>query len=313
MRHNISAGRLRHLVQFVSNDLTALNEYGEPDGTTQLVFEARADVKVLTGKQLEEYDTATTEQMINVLAWYNEHVGSDQMMVWEDRKYDVVNIQPSADYRSMIVTGKFVGTLAPMEIAPPPKPEGCRWIATFNGVSNYIDIEDTPVPDTFGISFYLSTNDLAKQQYVISAVASYPYFRINNTGTTRFRFATSGGSTITLSGEQLPFDTEVFIEIDVYPNYAVLKHDGVVQDTNVLTDPIDVGLILSYLCSSRGTGSFLSGTFRDFKMESNGTTLIELPVDDGFINNPVIRNLVGADATIANATEATWNEVCDDA
>lgn len=108
MRHNITAGRLRHYVQFTKVDVNTTDEYGK-SSIRVLEFDARANVKVVSGRQLEAYNTALTEQMITVMLWYNEAVSTDMKLLWDGREYDVVNVSPSDDYRSMIVTGKFVG------------------------------------------------------------------------------------------------------------------------------------------------------------------------------------------------------------
>lgn len=126
MRHNISSGRLRHYVQLTKVDTTSTDEYGVPNGVPELVFDARADVKVVSGRQMEQYQTALTEQMITALLWFDHRVSTDLQLVWEGRTYDVVNIQPSSDDRSMIVTGKLVGDFKFSDDMIPTEPEGVQ-------------------------------------------------------------------------------------------------------------------------------------------------------------------------------------------
>ena len=111
MRHNISAGRLRHFVQFYNVDPSSTDAHGDPDLPTTLVFEARANVKVDSGTQVEGGGTVYTDQRVTSLMWYDNRAESSANVIWNGSAYEVLNIDPSEDNRSMIVTGKFTGLL----------------------------------------------------------------------------------------------------------------------------------------------------------------------------------------------------------
>ena len=111
MRHNISAGRLRHLIKFHNIDLSSTDKHGNPDGAPIMLFDARANVKVDNGTQVEGGGGAYTDQRVTALMWYDERLTTAAKFMWNNTAYDVVNIQPSEDNRSMIITGKFSGLI----------------------------------------------------------------------------------------------------------------------------------------------------------------------------------------------------------
>lgn len=111
MRHNIAAGRLKHFVQFYNVDPSSTDAHGDPDLSPILLFDARANVKVEGGTQIEEGGTVYTDQRVTALMWYDNRAESSASFLWNGRAYEVLNIQPDEDNRSMIVTGKFTGLI----------------------------------------------------------------------------------------------------------------------------------------------------------------------------------------------------------
>lgn len=111
MRHNISSGRLRHYLRFYEIDTTSTDKHGDPTNAPVMTFDARANVAVDSGKQVDAGGNAYTEQLVTSLMWYDDRVTSSSHFEWNGRGYEVINIQPSEDIRSMIVTGKFTGLI----------------------------------------------------------------------------------------------------------------------------------------------------------------------------------------------------------
>lgn len=111
MRHNISGGRLKHYLKFYEVDTSSVDEYGDPTNTPVMTFDARANVKVDNGKQVDNGSNAYTEQFVTALMWYDDRATTSASFEWNGRGYEVINIQPSEDSRSMIVTGKFTGLI----------------------------------------------------------------------------------------------------------------------------------------------------------------------------------------------------------
>lgn len=108
MEHNITSNRLRDYVEFCVPSIEP-DENGEPTTVDTLVFDAWCDVEVKSGGQLDGYGTPLTESIITVLTWFNNDVNSNQIIKFDDDRYEVQHIQPSGKKKSMIVTGKIIG------------------------------------------------------------------------------------------------------------------------------------------------------------------------------------------------------------
>ena len=107
MNHNFSASRLRDYVKFFSKG-EGVNEFGEQNSEL-MAFDARADVDVKSGGQLDNYGASLTESVITILTWFNPRVSSGQVAYWDGNRYEVQHIQPSRDKKSMIVTATSLG------------------------------------------------------------------------------------------------------------------------------------------------------------------------------------------------------------
>jgi len=106
MYHNINAGRLRQYVEVFlpSNDT---DDYGQPLGKV-LVFDARAEVKTVSGSKIQDYNTTTTSTIITVLMWYDERAEDKQVLVFNGVEYEVNHVKPDELNKSMILTCEVI-------------------------------------------------------------------------------------------------------------------------------------------------------------------------------------------------------------
>ena len=106
MYHNINAGRLRQYVEVFlpSNDT---DDYGQPVGKA-LVFDARAEVKTVSGSKIQDYGTTTTSTIITVLMWYDERAEDKQVLVFNGVEYEVNHVKPDELNKSMILTCEVI-------------------------------------------------------------------------------------------------------------------------------------------------------------------------------------------------------------
>lgn len=101
----ICAGRLRHVVGLYAPG--GLNHYGEQIGET-LVFEARAEVQVKRGNQLVDYGTVLTSEVITVLMYFDSRAANNQILQWNNGKYEVKHVAPDTEEHGMIITAERV-------------------------------------------------------------------------------------------------------------------------------------------------------------------------------------------------------------
>ena len=106
MYHSINAGRLRQYVEVFlpSNDT---DDYGQPIGNTP-VFDARAEVKTVSGNKVQDYGTTTTSTIITVLMWYDERAEDKQVLVHNGIEYQVNHVKPDELLKSMILTCEVI-------------------------------------------------------------------------------------------------------------------------------------------------------------------------------------------------------------
>ncbi len=106
MYHSINAGRLRQYVEvFIPSNDT--DDYGQPIGNT-LVFDARAEVKTVSGNKVQDYGTTTTSTIITVLMWYDERAEDKQVLVHNGIEYQVNHVKPDELLKSMILTCEVI-------------------------------------------------------------------------------------------------------------------------------------------------------------------------------------------------------------
>lgn len=102
MQLNVNAGRLRHLVEFYAGSDDS-DENGNPLPPT-LVFSARADVEVKSGKQLIDIGEAITSQTITCLMWYDPRAQNSGFMKWENTIYEIQHVKPDGLQKGMLIT-----------------------------------------------------------------------------------------------------------------------------------------------------------------------------------------------------------------
>ena len=102
---NITAGRLRHVVQFLEQS-SDTNEWGEPVPPVPLFGPIMAEVVVRSGSESGSFGVNLTDEVITVLTWYDPRVTNDMLLKWVDIgvMYQVKHVKPDELRRGMIVT-----------------------------------------------------------------------------------------------------------------------------------------------------------------------------------------------------------------
>ena len=102
---NITAGRLRHVVQFLQQS-SDTNEWGEPVPPVPLFGPIMAEVVVRSGSESGSFGVNLTDEVITVLTWYDPRVTNDLLLKWVDTgvMYQVKHVKPDELRRGMIVT-----------------------------------------------------------------------------------------------------------------------------------------------------------------------------------------------------------------
>lgn len=106
MYHNINAGRLRQYVEILVPS-TATDDYGQLVGDVP-VFDARAEVKTVSGAKIQDYGTTTTSTIITVLMWFDERAENKQVLVFNGVRYEVNHVKPDELMKSMILTCEVI-------------------------------------------------------------------------------------------------------------------------------------------------------------------------------------------------------------
>ena len=102
---SITAGRLRHVVQFLQQS-SDTNEWGEPVPPVPLFDPIMAEVVVRSGSESGSFGVNLTDEVITVLTWYDPRVTNDMLLKWVDTgvMYQVKHVKPDELRRGMIVT-----------------------------------------------------------------------------------------------------------------------------------------------------------------------------------------------------------------
>lgn len=106
MYHNINAGRLRQYVELYLPSNTT-DEYGQVTDKV-LVFDARAEVKTVSGNKVQDYNTTTTSTIVTVLMWYDERAEDKHILVFNGVDYKVNHVKPDELLKSMILTCEVI-------------------------------------------------------------------------------------------------------------------------------------------------------------------------------------------------------------
>ena len=107
MAMSITAGRLRHVVQFLEQS-SDTNEWGEPVPPVPLFDPIMAEVVVRSGSESSNFGIELTDEVVTVLTWYDPRVKNKHLMSWidTDQVYEVSHVKPDELRRGMIVTCK---------------------------------------------------------------------------------------------------------------------------------------------------------------------------------------------------------------
>mgnify|MGYP000037542773 CR=1 FL=1 len=173
----------------------------------------------------------------------------------------------------------------------------CRLVADLNGLSQYMTIPkvDLVAGDVVRLKFIAPTSwSTVTNTYLLTGVGSTDH-RLNvysDAGVPKF--AIGGYASATTDGNPLPV---------VAPTDG-LEHTVTLTKTNAG----DLSVI-----GARFTFDQLANS-PIYDLKINDGSVYNYPIDDGFANNPVIRNAADpsglTDGTAVNFTEATWIEVC---
>jgi hypothetical protein len=194
----------------------------------------------------------------------------------------------------------------------------CRQVATFNGVSQYVSIPPITLSGDFEFEAKVVINDISKDFALlgntVAGINPYVLFYhdapdgwrwmgydgsgfvgVNNTGVIAEQgreyliIAKRTGSVFALLIDVVVVYTGVD-SLNTYQNDALFRHEG---------------------------GKYPNGRVWDIKLWSGGdrntgTLVRDYPLDDGYANNPVVRDLASSQhGTMINGTEAMWSERCD--
>jgi hypothetical protein len=200
------------------------------------------------------------------------------------------------------LVGSLVGDLA----------KTCRQVAIFNGVSQYVSIPPVTLLGDFEIEMFVNLKD--RGGYLLAEKAG-------TSDAERFGFTADQrffGLGLATFGSAFPVDNgEVrkVIATRVAGNLVVSVDDiGYASENSPSTLTFD-----SVFSPFSGSTSvpYLEGVALGLKIWSGGdrntgTLIRNYPIDDGWTNNPTVRDLVSnQDGEMINGTEAMWSERCD--
>jgi len=186
-----------------------------------------------------------------------------------------------------------------------------RWLMTLNGVSQYVQLDPVTLAGDFEISMMINpVSPSANDALLADDHGSTYYFRLNDANSIR---VFSNGVGFTFNGaENLPTG-EFQVSFVLLNTKLKCFVDGVQFGTDITITPY-TGVDNFLIGSANSASKFFNGSLRDLKIWSGGdrTTgelIVDMPLDDGYANNPTARNTVGADGAFVNMTEASWSEV----
>ena len=110
-----------------------------------------------------------------------------------------------------------------------------------------------------------------------------------------------------ISGLTLEIDEEYAFTIETLGTLGVRLTIGEVQATNSDTVSLQA-LVSEQQLGRRNSGEFFNGLVYDVLI--NDGSVYNFPMDDGWANNPVMRNVgTGADGTFFNMTLPSWGRI----
>lgn len=286
MEFNINAGRMVNPVELLSRQ-SGSDDYGQPNPLT-VDFQAWADIDVKNGSQLVQMGETLTTELITCLMYYDDRVENSKWIrdVTADITYEIQHVRRSKRHQSMIITAKSTDFTESIEPAPTT-----RLAPNFNGVSQYAITQDMDMVagDVLHFDIIAPTALSASDRMLICESSGFK---------SRVRVVPDGSivvdfGTLTIDG----------VEASTIPLDGV-KH----KCAFTATQAIKVNLLAA---QSNGAGVFLRFCdFPIFNVKLNDGSIYNFPMDDGWPNNPTMRNIgSGADGTFVNMTDTAWQEI----
>lgn len=97
------AGALRDKVT-IKRKIDAQDDYGEPVDTTEKVYDAKADVRYMSGSDLIKAGVQMNLEVITVKMRFDKRLTHDSILETNGVDYNVNNIKPERNRREFIIT-----------------------------------------------------------------------------------------------------------------------------------------------------------------------------------------------------------------
>lgn len=190
--------------------------------------------------------------------------------------------------------------------------KGCRQVATFNGVSQYVSIPSVTLSGDFEISLYFQHS--LKTCVLLGSSTETSQIRLDANTNDRIR--------VILNGDFDDFSNALTgLVVDQFYNLRIIKTGTTIE---IFIDDVSKGTNFNNTTptfdaiSQLGTGIlYYDKSVLDLKIwtegdRNTGLLVRNYPINDGYVNNPVVRDLASnQDGTAINFTEATWSGRCD--
>ena len=201
----------------------------------------------------------------------------------------------------------------------------CRQVLTLNGTSQLItapritgiDMDNLDV-ELEGYFDLTGTGTLWSQS--ISSNAANREFQVFTNSSDGITVILGGSSTKITLGASVKQDTALWA-VRLNGTAVTIFKDGSQVGSGTASIGASREPTATFKIGARGDGTdttygfFLGGQLKNQKVwtggsRTTGTLDLDMLVNDGFVNDPVIVNSVGANGTVVNATSGSWSEVC---
>lgn len=165
------------------------------------------------------------------------------------------------------------------------QPPRARFVPNFNGISQSLSVN-------------LSLNTGDKIEFKTNFTSTGGIASFFDIETTRYRFRVDQTGNVNMSGVTAKVDGQAISNGDPFPQNSTVD--------------VEITLVESFsvqkLLVAFNDASLWRGLVYDVKV--NDGSVYNFPMDDGFQNNPTMRNTgSGADGTFINMTEAAWQQI----
>lgn len=185
----------------------------------------------------------------------------------------------------------------------------CRQVPTPNGVNQRVTIPSTNITGDYEFECVVGGKTFV-DEVLIGAGGATPFIRIADNNTIRIQTATK--LLLPTFPSALPTTGDHTIAVKRVGTNVSVSLNGVFGST--VSAAVE-SMVLDRLWEKDGI-FFFNSSMRNVKLWNNGdrstgTLVLDMPLNDGFVNNPVAVNLAGTDGVYLNATSAMWSEVCE--